>query len=559
MIADRRTLAVSAALFIGTLLVFGRALNNDFVNYDDPVYVTENPPVQGSVTLLAIQWALTTGAASNWHPLTWISHMIDWSLFEQDPRGHHAVSILLHAFNAVLVFLLFQRLTNALWFSGFSAALFAWHPLRVESVAWVAERKDVLSGFFGLIVLSAYLMYARQRKRRWYCISLGAFTLGLLSKPMLVTLPIVMLLLDLWPLQRLRWQSSARSAKRVFSEKAPFFLLAACSCVITFFVQRAGGSISTVLPLWARIANSFVAILGYLRKFVWPIDLAVLYPHPGYWPTVTVIVAVLIVLLVTAIVVFQFRAQPALTIGWFWFLVMLLPVVGLVHIGLHYMADRYTYLPILGLQLALFPLFAKNSGAVSVIAAIGILGSCVVQTWNQLGVWKNSFTLFDHALAVTRNNYLAYNNRGLALDRAGRLDEAIADYKHCLAINPHYAEASNNLGQALTQRGRPRDGLGLFRAALLADPNLLSAQNNLGNALADDGKPAEALPHYEFVLSREPWNVDALNNSGIALSMLGRYDEAIARLRKAVQLAPSNSSAQRNLAKARAMKEQADH
>jgi protein O-mannosyl-transferase len=559
MMLDRRTLALSIALFFATLLVFSRAFNNDFVNYDDPVYVTENAAVQGGVTLDGIRWALTTGAASNWHPLTWISHMIDWSLFEQDPRGHHAVSIVLHALNAVLVFLLFQRLTNAFWFSGFSAALFAWHPLRVESVAWIAERKDVLSGFFGLIVLYAYLVYAQHGNGRWYWISLGSFILGLLSKPMLVTLPFIMLLLDLWPLQRLRWQTSVASVQRVFSEKAPFFLLAACSCLITFSVQRAGGSISTVLPLWGRIANSCVAILGYLRKFVWPIDLAVLYPHPGYWPVTTVGIAVLFVVIATALVVLQFRARPALAIGWFWFVVMLFPVLGFVHIGLHYMADRYTYLPILGLQLALFPFLPKSSLVVSVIAAISILGSCVVQTWNQLGVWKNSFNLFDHALAVTRNNYVAYNNRGLALDRAGRLDEAIADYKHSLAINPHYAEASNNLGQALTQRGRPRNGLNLFRAALDADPNLLSAHNNLGNALADDGKAAEALPHYDFVLMREPWNIDALNNSGIALSMLGRYDEAIARLQKAVQLAPSNSSAQRNLAKARAMKEQAEH
>jgi protein O-mannosyl-transferase len=548
---DRRTITVSAALFLGTLLVFSRALGNDFVNYDDPIYVTENPHVQAGLTPRAIRWALTTGAASNWHPLTWVSHMMDWSLFEDDPRGHHAVSIGLHALNAVLVFLLFQRLTNGFWLSVFSAALFAWHPLRVESVAWIAERKDVLSGFFGLLALWAYVIYTQQRSAKWYWISLGAFILGLLSKPMLVTLPFIMLLLDLWPLQRLR------SAPRL--EKLPFFLLAAGSCVITLVVQRAGGSISTVLPLWARIANAFVAILGYLKKFVWPADLAVLYPHPGFWPATTIAIAVLFFIVATVTVVFQFRARPSLPIGWFWFVIMLLPVLGLVHIGLHFMADRYTYLPILGLQLALLPLFAKNSGVIPAVAAIAILAACILQTWNQLGVWKNSFTLFDHALAVTQNNYLAYNNRGLAFDRHGRLDDAIADYKQSLAINPHYAEASNNLGQALTQRGRPRDGLELFRAALEANPNLLSAHNNLGNALADDGKPAEALPHYDFVLAREPSDFNALNNSGIALSMMGRYAEAIARLEKAVQLAPDNVNAQRNLTRARAMKEQAWH
>jgi protein O-mannosyl-transferase len=470
-------------------------------------------------------------------------------LFEDDPRGHHAVSIFWHALNAILVFLLFRRLTNAFWLSAFSAALFAWHPLRVESVVWIAERKDVLSGFFGLFALWAYVVYAQQRCAKWYWLSLGTFAVGLLAKPMLVTLPVIMLLLDIWPLQRFH------SAPRL--EKLPFFLLAAGSCAITLVVQHAGGSISAVLPLPARSANAFVAILGYLEKFVWPNDLAVLYPHPGFWPATTVAAAVLFVILVPLGVLSQFRERPWLAIGWFWFVIMLLPVLGLVHIGLHYMADRYTYLPILGLQLAFLPIFAKLPRPVFVLVAVAVLSACVLRTWGQLGVWKNSFTLFDHALAVTRNNYVAYNNRRLFLYRAGRLDEAIADYKRALAINPHYAEANNNLGQALTERGRPRDGLAMFRAALDANPTLLAARNNLGNALADDGKPGEALPHYDFVLAREPRNVSALSNSGIALSMMGRYAEAIARLQKAVQLAPDNLNAQRNLAKARAMLEQA--
>ena len=546
---DRRAIAVSAALFLGTLLVFSRAIGNDFVNYDDPVYVTENPPVQTGLTLEGIRWALTTGTAANWHPLTWISHMADWSVFEDDPRGHHAVSVVWHALNTVLVFLLFRRLTNAFWLSAFSAALFAWHPLRVESVAWIAERKDVLSSFFGLVALWAYVVYTQQRSAKWYWLSLGIFALGLLAKPMLVTLPVIMLLLDIWPLQRFR------SAPRL--EKLPFFLLAAGSCGITLAVQHAGGSISGVLALRARIANGFVAILGYLGKIFWPNDLSVLYPHPGFWPVTTIAASVLLFILVTAAALSQFRDRPWLAIGWFWFLIMLLPVLGFVQIGLHYMADRYTYLPTLGLQLALLPAFAKSRRPVFVLAAVAVLSACVLRTWGQLGVWKNSFTLFDHALSVTHNNYLAYNNRGLFFDRAGRLDEAMADYRQALTIKADYAQANNNLGQALTELGRPRDGFAMFRAALNSDPNLLAAHNNLGNALADDGKPAEALPHYDFVLAREPWNVSALSNAGIALSMLGRYPEAIARLQKAVRLAPDNLKAQRNLAKARAMIEQA--
>ena len=545
---DRSEIAISVALFLGTLLVFSRADDNDFVNYDDPIYVTENPRVQSGLTLGAIRWALTTGTAANWHPLTWISHMVDWSLFDDDPRGHHATNIIWHAFNTILVFLLFRRLTNGFWFSAFSAALFAWHPLRVESVAWIAERKDVLSGFLGLLALWTYVVYAQQRKAKWYWFSLGAFALGLLCKPMLVTLPLIMMLLDIWPLQRFRSVSTL--------ERLPFFLLAAVSCAITLLVQKAGGSVSAVLPRGARIANAFVAVQGYLEKFIWPNDLAVLYPHPGFWPAATIVAAILFVLLVTLAVLSQFREQRWLAIGWSWFIVMLLPVLGFVQIGLHFMADRYTYLPILGLQLAVFPLVTKLPRPVFVIVTIAVLSACMVRTWGQLGVWKNSFTLFDHALSITHNNYLAYNNRGLAFDRTGRLDEAIADYKQALAINPHYAEANNNLGQALTERGRPRDGLEMFRTALEANPNLIAAHNNLGNALADDGQPAEALPHYDFVLARQPWNVNALSNSGIALAMLGRYPEAIARLEKAVQRAPDNVNAQRNLARARALTQQ---
>jgi tetratricopeptide (TPR) repeat protein len=527
--------------------------------------------VQAGVTPGGIRWALTTGAAANWHPLTWISHMVDWSFFEDDPRGHHAMSVVWHALNAVLVFLLFRRLTNAFWFSALSAALFAWHPLRVESVAWIAERKDVLSAFFGLFALWAYVVYTQQqqRNRRWYWVSLGAFALGLLAKPMLVTLPLIMLLLDIWPLQKKGSQASGSvelTARRELApprfrpaprlEKLPFFLLAAASCAITLIVQRAGGSISTMLPLGARIANAFVAILGYLEKFIWPNNLAVLYPHPGSWPATTIAVSILLFGMVTFAALSQFRKRPWLAIGWFWFVIMLLPVLGLVHIGLHYMADRYTYLPVLGLQLALLSAFAKSPRPVFALLAVTVLSICVLRTWSQLGVWKNSFTLFDHALSVTHDNYLAYNNRGLSFDRAGRLDEAIADYKQALAINPHYAEANNNFGQALTERGRPRDGIELFRAAHKANPNLIEAHNNLGNALADDGKPDQALPHYDFVLARQPWNVSALSNSGIALAMLGRYSEAIARLEKAMQLAPDNLNVERNLAKARALKQQ---
>jgi tetratricopeptide (TPR) repeat protein len=557
---DRRKVALGAALLVGTFLLFSRAIGNDFVNYDDPIYVTENKHVQVGFSLAAIRWAFTSGDAANWHPLTWLSHILDWSLFGDDPRGHHAINVGWHAVNAVLAFLLFMRLTSALWPAVFTAALFAWHPLRVESVAWIAERKDVLSGFFALLVLWAYTAYGQKQGRdsrsagKYYAIALIGFSLALLCKPMLVTLPCIMFLIDFWPLRRLR----AASAVRLLTEKLPFVVLAAASCAVTLFVQRAGGAVAIVLPLRARLANAAVATLAYVNKFVWPQDLAVLYPHPGFWPSATVALALLFVIGTSVLALFQARRRPWLTVGWFWFLIMLLPVIGLVQVGLQFMADRYTYLPILGLHLALVCTaqeFTKSRTArrALAIAATAALLACAAQTWRQLGVWENSLTLFDHALALTKNNYLAFNNRGLYFARVGANKQAIADYQGALAINPHFAPANNNLGEALAEKGRPRDGIFYFRAALESDPGLLAAQDNLGNALADSGEPEEALQHYDFVLRRDPTNVAALSNSGIAFAMLRRFSEALCRLEEAVRQAPDDAGVLRNLARTRAM------
>ena len=349
---------IAAGLLVATLLIFARAIGNGFVNYDDPDYVTANAQVQGGITVAGIRWALTSGVASNWHPLTWMSHQLDVTLFGLDPRGHHATSVLWHALNAALAFLALRRLTGSVWRSAFCAALFAWHPLRVESVAWVSERKDVLSGFFFFAVLWLYAGYVRRRRDGlpWlaaYVATLAAFALGLMAKPMLVTLPCLLLLLDFWPLRRVELARGAGSTwARLVLEKLPFFVFVIASAAVTYHVQKAGGSVTAQLSLGDRLGNAVIAVVRYLGTFLLPVDLAVLYPHPGSWPARKVVAALLVVGGLTAAAVWQLRRRPWIAVGWFWFLGTLVPVIGLVQVGLQSMADRYTYLTIIGVQVA---------------------------------------------------------------------------------------------------------------------------------------------------------------------------------------------------------------
>ena len=566
--ADTRFLrtTICAILFVGTCLLFSGALGNDFVNYDDPDYVTANEHVKGGLTMAGVKWAFRSGEASNWHPLTWLSHMLDSSIFGVQPRGHHATSVLLHAVNAVLAFLVCRRLTGALWTSALFAALFAWHPLRVESVAWVAERKDVLSGFFWFLALWCYAGYVRRRESSaaqaggraplWYALTLLAFALGLMAKPMLVTFPCVLLLLDIWPLRRFakapaRAQMN-RTARSLVVEKLPFVALAILSSWVTYQVQKGGGSVSMALTLDARLANAVVAVGRYLGKFFWPVDLAVLYPHPGKWPAGIVAAGVVLLLALSIVAWLQRRRRPWLAIGWLWFLGTLVPVVGIVQVGMQSMADRYTYLPMLGVQLALlwqvreFARAARGNRTWIIIGAT-TLAACSILTWKQVGVWKNSFTLFDHAIAVTENNFVAHDNRGLFLSKNGKVAEGMADYQRALAINPTYLNAHNNLGYALAQQGRPAEAIPAYRSALRSNPEHVEVRNNLANALSDVGQLPEAMEHYEFVLARQPNHVNALNGSAVALAMQQRLPEAKARLEKSLQLAPDNSSAHNNL------------
>jgi Flp pilus assembly protein TadD len=558
---------VCTGLALVTFLVFLPVLHNEFVNYDDPDYVTANQHVQSGLTPSSIGWAFTAGHASNWHPITWISHMADWSLFGDHPAWHHFVSLLFHMANSVILFLLLRSLTTALWPSAVVAALFALHPCHVESVAWVSERKDVLSAFFGLLSLWSYGLYAlRQgkggeaatRARRWYVVSVVLFLLGLMSKPMLVTLPFVLLLVDYWPLNRI---SPVRRATvtRLFLEKTHFFLLSIGSSVVTFFVQRKGGAVSTSISLPARIENAVVAYARYLGDLVWPHDLAVLYPHPGSWPPSQIWIAAAVLLAITVVVVLFARKRPYLIVGWLWFLGMLVPAIGLVQVGVQSMADRYTYLPFIGLfimaawslfeviQRATVPSAGSTALAGMTALMMFVLLAAAFATNQQTRLWQNSETLFRHAARVTRGNYLAYNNLGFYLSNRGETAEAIENYRESLKIKPDYEDALNNLGFSLAAQKKYFEAIENYTLALKVRPNHVEVHNNLGNALSDLGRLDEAIPHYEFALKEKPEHADAHNNFGVVLAMKGRFDEAIEQFHLAMRYKKNYASAHSNL------------
>jgi tetratricopeptide (TPR) repeat protein len=591
---------LSILLIISTVLVYLPLVGNGFVNYDDPDYVTSNSHVQGGLTWTNIVWAFTTGHASNWHPLTWISHMVDWQLFGSHPGPHHLVNVAFHIANTLLLFLVFRQMTGALWRSALVAALFALHPLHVESVAWISERKDVLSAFFFMLTLLSYGKYVGAGQRtedrgqksevggqksgvgtpssiihppssRFYFLSLLMFALGLMSKPMLVTLPFVLLLLDYWPLQRIQL-SAPRSQRpilgRLLVEKIPFLALSVGSCAVTFLVQKHGGAVSTSVDFAARLANALVSYARYVIKAIWPAKLSILYPHPGHWSALTVALSGGLIVVISVIVFMRKRAW--LSVGWLWFLGTLVPVIGVVQVGIQSMADRYTYIPLIGLcimfswglaeliQTRAASAAARDEKGGDIVAGrpafvLGIgfaLAACALLTFIQIHHWRNSETLFRHAVAVTKDNYLAYNNLGFYLSGQGKIDEALENYQMSVQINPNYEDALNNLGYALAGQKKFNDSLPYYEAALRVRPNHTEVHNNLGNALSELGRIDEAIRHYRIVLEQKPDHADAHNNLGIALAMQGKLDEAIPHFMDAIRFKTDYASAHSNLGNA---------
>lgn len=546
----QRSLWISGCLLLVVLAVFGRTLGYGFVNFDDEKYVVENPHVAKGLTAESVAWAFTSREASNWHPLTWLSHLLDYQIHELSARGHHLTSVLLHAATAMVLFLVLQRMTGDCWPSAFVAFVFAVHPLRAESVAWIAERKDVLSGLFFILTLTAYLGYVRHPSSLVrYLTVVGLFALGLMAKPMLVTLPFVLLLLDYWPLDRIRdW-------RRAIVEKIPLVVLSAVSCAVTLWAQHEAIAGSEQATFVDRAGNAVVSYVVYLRQFFWPRDLAVLYPHPGAdlaaWKIAAA--AILLAAITVGVVLFRRRA-PFLLVGWLWYIGMLTPVVGLIQVGRQAMADRYTYLPQIGLCIAL-AWTAKQAVGQSVlrrcacdVAAAIVLPLLALAGAQQTAYWQNSETLWTHTLACTERNAVAHYNYGVALAASSRIDEAMEQYRKAIDIRPDYAEARYNLGVLLNREGRVDEAMEQYRKVLELTPESSDAHLNLGVALASRGQDDEAIRHYREALRIMPGSADAHNNLANALVRRNSLDEATSHYERALEIDPNYVAAHCNLA-----------
>lgn len=547
-----------------TLFAFWPVLHADFINLDDGEYITSNFYVQAGLRWAGIKWAFTTFYASNWHPLTWLSHMLDVSLFGKGPAGPHAINLALHIANTLLLYALFKRMTGAVWRSALVAALFAIHPLHVESVAWISERKDVLSTFFWLLTLLAYANYVRKEgtRNRWYALALLFFVCGLMSKPMLVTLPFVLLLLDFWPFRRLELGGDVLGDRALpglglkqlvplIKEKAPFFLLSAVSCAITVFAQRRAMTSLVRLSPGERVANALSSYVAYLEKSFWPVHLGIPYLLPTHWPLMKVIFAAVLVLGCSILAFCTYRRMPFVVVGWFWFLGTLVPVIGLVQVGAQALADRYTYVPLIGIFVVivwgLAELAARlRNPALPMGAAVAVLVGMTILAREQAGYWRDTETLFRHTLEVTKDNYAAYSILSSVYFEEGKLDKATAYCQRALDIKPNYPDALNNFGAILEAKGS-NESLEAYREALRMDPNHTGALYNLGNALMARGKQEEALGYFEKVLKLKPGSLETLNNMANALAALGRLDEAIADYRYALRVQPDQPKVLRNL------------
>ncbi len=552
-------------LALATILVYWPATRNDFVNYDDELYLTQNPMVQRGLTWDGLQWAFTRINVCNWHPLTWLSHMADCELFRLNAGGHHFVSILIHAANTMLLFTLLFRLTGALWSVAFVAALFAWHPLHVESVAWAAERKDVLSTFFALLMLLAYVRYVQtaaitapppaavnplarhQLENRlvfpagpcvkYYWLALLFFALGLMSKPMLVTMPCVMLLLDFWPLPR------TRPLRMLLLEKLPFLLLTAAACVMTVIAQQAEAMVplDRVSPAM-RLENVITAYGGYLLKMIWPLNLAVFYPLPKQIPFLTAMITAAVLMLLTMLTWLERRRRPYLLMGWLWYLGTLVPVIGLVQVGNQAMADRYTYIPLIGIFWAGTFLFRELAGrlrlspvVVGLVAGL-ILIACIGLTENQLSYWRDSHSLFSHALAVTKDNAVAHLNFGAALEDQGQPAAALAEYQETVRLSPGLPIAYSNIGRILQTQGKPEAAVEYCRAAMLMEPKKPYLHDNLGIVLIEVGRWEQAMREFDEALRLNPEYAPAHYQKGRLLLKQGHDREAVNNLRQAVRI-----------------------
>jgi tetratricopeptide (TPR) repeat protein len=547
-------LRVCLLLLVATLAVYSQVRHYDYVNYDDADYVGKNMHVRAGLTAGGLVWALTSFDAANWFPLTWIAHMADTQLFGMESGWHHLTNVWLHALAALLLFAVLKRMTGARWPSALVAFLFALHPLHVESVAWVAERKDVLSAVFWFLTLWCYARYVERPGPGRYLEVVLAFCAGLMAKPMIVTLPFVLLLLDVWPLGRV--PRRIVPGKALLREKLPLLALAAGASVVTYLAQRHGGAVAPLagIPLALRIENALVSYVAYIGDMFWPAGLAVFYPHPHAFSVWRVAAAGLVLAGISLAVARQFRRRPYLAVGWCWYVGTLVPVIGLVQVGGQSRADRYTYVPMIGLSImlawGLAELVARRPRArKAVIAAVvAACSACVAVTWFQIQYWATSETLFRRALDVTSDNFTMHNNLAEYYLERQRNEEARDHASEAVRINPYYIDAHVNLATALSHLGRIGDSEMEYRKALELQPANVEAHSGLGAALAVQQRTAEALAELQTAVRLKPEYADGHYNLGKALASLGRNQEAAAEFAAAVRLEPDRPEAHHSLA-----------
>ncbi len=530
-VPKRQILVISALLILAVLAVFWQAREFGFVQLDDNTYVTQNPHLRSGLTAEGIRWAFGTTSCEFWHPLTWLSFLLDFELFGLHPGGYHLTNVVWHLLATLLLFALFCRMTGCLWRSAFVAAFFALHPLHVESVAWVSERKDVLSAFFWMLTLYLYVYYTEKPALKRYLPVVFSFVCGLMSKPMVVTLPLVMILLDVWPLKRLNFDREGLLQQ--LKEKLPLLTLSAVFTAVTIYAQYRPAGRDLQFPLASRAANAFVSLVTYLQKTLWPTHLAAFYPFPDHIPALKAVAAVALILLITASAAAAAKRLPFLFVGWFWFLICISPVAGVVPIGDFAMADRFHYLPSIGLSVILawgLPAIIKNDTLAKkfLLAAAGLfLLAMGIVSYQQTTVWKNSLALAEHTLNATRNNFMAHNGLGVALMREGKIQEAVAHFNQAIALAPHKSHLYSNRGIAHHQLGNHQSALEDFNRAISIDPRNESAYNNRGCLYNDLGQHQKAVDDLSAAIRLKPDYVEAYHNRAKAHDRLGRYQQAV--------------------------------
>jgi tetratricopeptide (TPR) repeat protein len=550
---------ISLGLALATTAVYWQVRGHEFLTTDDADYVSDNQQVLNGLTWNGFVWAFTRTHAANWHPLTWLSLMLDCELSESTSRACHTTNMLLHIANTLLLFWVLKKMTGAVWRSAFVAALFALHPLHVESVAWVSERKDVLSTFFWLLTMWTYASYVKRPGVKRYLVVSLVFALGLMAKPMLVTLPFVLLLLDWWPLERFAlddWGNVRKTALHLIVEKIPLFALTVISCVVTYLAQRGYGAVWEV-PLILRIPNVFVSSLRYIQKMIWPSRLAVFYSYiPGNVLLGEAAVAAFLILLVSLRVARAARSHKYLPVGWLWYLGTLVPVIGLVQVGSQAMADRYTYVPLIGLFIMIawgaadYARSKNLSNIVLWLPACALLVVMAVRTWQQIGYWQNSARLFEHALSVTTNNYFAHMSLGRILEDKGETDQAMTHYEEVLKTIPTHSDTHHRMAGILIAKGQAAEAITHCKEILQWDPNDPLAHMNLAIALEMQGNLDDAIAHYEKAeaLGHRADYFWAYINVGVALGKQGKFVEAVRHFRRILLIKPDSAPAHYNLA-----------